>query len=96
MGWFANRRARAARETGVEASGAFCRAVGQDEHGPDVAAPAEGGSSAPQRSDVRGLTRLACGAIALLALSGVLAMEGCCGKRFQRGVFVVRGGCGGV
>lgn len=77
MGWFANRRARAARETGVEASGAFCRAVGQDEHGPDVAAPAEGGSSAPQRSDVRGLTRLACGAIALLALSGVLAMEGC-------------------
>lgn len=23
MGWFANRRARAARETGVEASGAF-------------------------------------------------------------------------
>ena len=77
MGWFANRRARAARETGVEASGAFCRAVGQDEHGPDVAAPAEGESSAPQRSDVRGLTRLACGAIALLALSGVLAMEGC-------------------
>lgn len=77
MGWFANRRARAARETGVEASGAFCRAVGQDEHGPDVAALAEGGSSAPQRSDVRGLTRLACGAIALLALSGVLAMEGC-------------------
>ncbi len=77
MGWFANRRARAARGTGVEASGAFCRAVGRDEHGPDVAAPAEGGSSAPQRSDVRGLTRLACGAIALLALSGVLAMEGC-------------------
>lgn len=77
MGWFANRRARAARETGVEASGAFCRAVGQDEHGPDVAAPAAGGSSAPQRNDVRGLTRLACGAVALLALSGVLAMEGC-------------------
>lgn len=77
MGWFANRRARAARETGVEASGAFCRAAGRDEQSPDVAAPAEGGSSAPQRSDVRGLTRLACGAIALLALSGVLAMEGC-------------------
>ena len=77
MGWFANRRARAARETGVEASGAFCRAVGQDEHGPDVAAPAPGGSSAPQCNDVRGLTRLACGAITLLALSGVLAMEGC-------------------
>ena len=77
MGWFANRRARAARESGVEASGAFCRAVGQDEHGPDVAAPAAGGSSAPQRNDVRGLTRLACGAVALLALSGVLAMEGC-------------------
>lgn len=77
MGWFANRRARAARETGVEASGAFCRAAGRDERGPDVAAPAAGGSSAPQRNDVRGLTRLACGAIALLALSGVLAMEGC-------------------
>lgn len=77
MGWFANRRARAAREIGVEASGAFCRAAGQDEHGPDVATPAPGGSSAPQRNDVRGLTRLACGAIALLALSGVLAMEGC-------------------
>ena len=77
MGWFANRRARAARETGVEASGAFCRAAGRDDQSPDVAAPAEGGSSAPQRSDVRGLTRLACGAIALLALSGVLAMEGC-------------------
>lgn len=77
MGWFANRRARSARETGVEASGAFYRAVGQDEQGPDVVAPAEGGSSAPQRSDVRGLTRLACGAIALLALSSVLAMEGC-------------------
>lgn len=42
MGWFANRRARAARESGVEASGAFCRAVGQDEHGPDVATPAAG------------------------------------------------------
>lgn len=77
MGWFANRRARAARETGVEASGAFCRAAGRDEQSPDVAAPAPGGSSAPQRNDVRGLTRLACGAIALLALSGVLAMEGC-------------------
>ena len=77
MGWFANRRARAARETGVEASGAFCRAAGRDERGPDVAAPAAGGLSAPQRNDVRGLTRLACGAIALLALSGVLAMEGC-------------------
>ena len=77
MGWFANRRARAAREIGVEASGAFCRAAGQDEQSPDVATPAPGGSSAPQRSDVRGLTRLACGAIALLALSGVLAMEGC-------------------
>lgn len=77
MGWFANRRARAARETGVEASGAFCRAAGRDERGPDVAAPAAGGSSAPQRNDVRGLTRLACGAIALLTLSGVLAMEGC-------------------
>ena len=77
MSWFANRRARAPRETGVEASGAFCGAVGQDEHGPDVAVPAEGGSSAPQRSDVRGLTRLACGAIALLALGSVLAMEGC-------------------
>ncbi len=77
MGWFANRRARAARETGVEASGAFCRAAGRDERGPDVAAPVAGGSSAPQRNDVRGLTRLACGAIALLALSGVLAMEGC-------------------
>ena len=77
MGWFANRCARAARETGVEASGAFCRAAGQDEHGPDAATPAPGGSSAPQRNDVRGLTRLACGAIALLALSGVLAMEGC-------------------
>ena len=77
MGWFANRRARAARETGVEASGAFCRAVGQDEHGPDVAAPAAGGPSTVERTDVRGLTRLACGAIALLALSGVLAMEGC-------------------
>ena len=77
MGWFANRRARAARETGVEASGAFCRAAGRDERGPDVAAPAAGGSSAPQRNDVHGLTRLACGAIALLALSGVLAMEGC-------------------
>lgn len=77
MGWFANRRARAARETGVEAFGAFCWAVGQDEHGPDAAAPAAGGSSAPQRNDVRGLTRLACGAVALLALSGVLAMEGC-------------------
>ena len=51
--------------------------AGRDEQSPDVAAPAEGGSSAPQRSDVRGLTRLACGAIALLALSGVLAMEGC-------------------
>ena len=45
--------------------------------GPDVAAPAAGGSSAPQRNDVRGLTRLACGVVALLALSGVLAMEGC-------------------
>lgn len=77
MGWFANRRVRAARETGVEASGAFCRAAGRDERGPDVAAPAAGGSSAPQRNDVHGLTRLACGAIALLALSGVLAMEGC-------------------
>ena len=77
MGWFANRRARAARETGVEASGAFCRAAGRDEQSPDVAAPAPGGSSAPQRNDVRGLTRLACGAIALLALSSVLAMEGC-------------------
>lgn len=77
MGWFANRRARAARESGVEASGAFCRAAGRDERGPDVAAPAAGGSSAPQRNDVRGLTRLACGVVALLALSGVLAMEGC-------------------
>lgn len=77
MGWFTNRRVRAARETGVEASGAFCRAAGRDERGPDVAAPAAGGSSAPQRNDVHGLTRLACGAIALLALSGVLAMEGC-------------------
>lgn len=77
MGWFANRRVRAARETGVEASGAFCRAAGRDERGPDVAAPAAGGLSAPQRNDVHGLTRLACGAIALLALSGVLAMEGC-------------------
>lgn len=61
MGWFANRRVRAARETGVEASGAFCRAAGRDERGPDVAAPAAGGSSAPQRNDVHGLTRLACG-----------------------------------
>ena len=77
MGWFANRRTRAARESGVEASGAFCRAAGRDERGPDVAAPAAGGSSASQRNDVRGLTRLACGAVALLALSGVLAMEGC-------------------
>ena len=77
MGWFANRRARAARESGVEAPGTFCRAAGRDERGPDVAAPAAGGSSAPQRNDVHGLTRLACGAIALLALSGVLAMEGC-------------------
>ena len=77
MGWFANRRARAARETGVEASGAFCRAAGRDEQGLDAAAPAAGGSSAPQRNDVRGLTRLACGAVALLALNGVLAMEGC-------------------
>lgn len=77
MGWFANRRVRAARETGVEASGAFCRAAGRDERGPDVAAPAAGGSSATERTDVRGLTRLACGAVALLALSVVLAMEGC-------------------
>lgn len=34
MGWFANRRARAARESGVEAFGAFCRAAGRDERAP--------------------------------------------------------------
>ena len=80
MGRFANRRARAAREAGAGAggSGAFCRAAGEEEgQGCDVAAPAAGGSSARERTDVRGLTRLACGAVALLALSGVLAMEGC-------------------
>ena len=62
MGWFANRRALAAREDEEQGCGA---------------APAVGGSSVPERTNVRGLTRLACGAIALLALSGVLAMEGC-------------------
>ena len=77
MGWFANRRARAAREAGAGDSGVFCRAVGQDERGGDAAAPAAGGPSTVERTDVRGLTRLACGAIALLALSGVLVMEGC-------------------
>lgn len=78
MGWFANRRARAAREAEAEGSGVFCRAVGEgEERGCDAAAPAAGGSSARERTDMRGLTRLACGAVALLALSGVLAMEGC-------------------
>ena len=78
MGWFANRRVRAAREAGAEGSGVFCGAAGEEEgRGPDAVAPAAGGSSARERTDVRGLTRLACGAIALLALSGVLAMEGC-------------------
>ena len=78
MGWFADRRARAAREAGAGDSGAFCGAAGEEEgRGPDAVASAAGGSSATERTDVRGLTRLACGAIALLALSGVLAMEGC-------------------
>ena len=78
MGWLANRRARAAREAGAEGSGAFCGAAGEEEgRGPDAVASVAGGSSARERTDVRGLTRLACGAIALLALSGVLAMEGC-------------------
>ena len=78
MGRFANRRARAAREGAADGPGAFRRAVGEEEEQSlDVAAPAAGGSSARERTDVRGLTRLACGAIALLALSGVLAMEGC-------------------
>lgn len=78
MGWFADRRAQAAREAEAEGSGAFCGVAGEGvERGCDAAAPAAGGSSAPERTDVRGLTRLACGAIALLALSGVLAMEGC-------------------
>lgn len=78
MGWFADRRAQAAREAEAEGSGVFCGVAGEGvERGCDAAAPAAGGSSAPERTDVRGLTRLACGAIALLALSGVLAMEGC-------------------
>ena len=78
MGWFANRRARAAREAGAEGSGAFCGAAGEEEgRGPDAVASVAGGSSATERTDVRGLTRLACGVVALLALSGVLAMEGC-------------------
>lgn len=78
MGWFANRRARAAREAGAEGSGAFCGAAGEEEEqGLDAVASAAGGSSTRERTDVRGLTRLACGVIALLALSGVLAMEGC-------------------
>lgn len=78
MGWFADRRARAAREAGAGDSGAFCGAAGEEEgRGPDAVASAAGGSSATERTDVRGLTRLACGAIALLALSGMLAMEGC-------------------
>ena len=77
MGWFANRRARAAREAGVKGSEAFSGAVGGDERGCDAVAPAAGASSATERTDVRGLTRLACGAIALLVLSAVLAMEGC-------------------
>ena len=78
MGWFANRRARAAREAGAEGSGAFCGAAGEEEgRGPDAVASVAGGSSATERTNVRGLTRLACGVVALLALSGVLAMEGC-------------------
>ena len=78
MGWFADRRARAAREAGAEGFGAFCGAAGEEEgRGPDAVASAAGGFSATERTDVRGLTRLACGAIALLALSGVLSMEGC-------------------
>ena len=78
MGWFANRRARTAREAGAEGSGAFCGAAGEEEgRGPDAVASVAGGSSATERTDVRGLTRLACGVVALLALSGVLAMEGC-------------------
>lgn len=78
MGWFANRRARAAREAEAEGSRAFCGPAGEEEgRGPDVVTSVAGGSSATERTDVRGLTRLACGAVALLALSVVLAMEGC-------------------
>ena len=78
MGWFADRRARAAREAEAGDSGAFCGPAGEEEgRGPDVVASVTGGSSATERTDVRGLTRLACGVVVLLALSSVLAMEGC-------------------